>query len=129
MKKSILILVLLVTLITVSLSAQIFIGSGANVTANSTSNFPALVQVGTFFFNAQHVTFAYTASSVTNQSQVNGYGRLTFDGTNFFVGPQMWNSTNGLVWQTTNQSLPVYASLSITNGQAQTITNLTATTP
>ena len=109
-----------------SAKAQIFIGSGATIGPSQTTNFTQIVQVGTFNLTPLSITFGYNTNSVTNSALFAAYGRLTFDGTNFFYPGQYWSPTNGLIWNTTNQSIPIYAALSVTNGQLQAITNVTA---
>jgi hypothetical protein len=114
---------------------KLFAGSfnfsgGITINALTTSNLPALVQIGTFTLPAQSIYF--TTGTITNTNLVFITNRLTFDGTNFFTLPQSYQfSSTGpnvsVLFPATNVSLPVYMAESVSNGQATTITNFSAT--
>ena len=104
---------------------------GPNIPAIYLTNFTTLVPIGTFTLNPQALTFQ-TGNTITNP--LYAYGRLTFDGTNFFTCPQFFlsptnlpgNYFTNLQWNTTNIVLPVYATLSVSNSMAYPITNFQA---
>ena len=107
---------------------------GPNIPANYLTNFSTLVPIGTFTLTPQNMFFG-TGNSVTNP--FTAYGRLTFDGTNFFTLPQYFSSgtnaatlgVNGftnLQWSTSNTVFTLYAALSVTNSMAYAITNFQA---
>ena len=108
----------------------ILAGSGVNIPANTTTAFTSVAQVGTFSLNPQYV-YVTTQNGVTATNAMVITGRLTFDGTNFFniLQPLQFSalgSQTNVLWTTTNQVLPVYSGLAVSNGQATTITNFSA---
>lgn len=130
-KLTILFGLLAIAAITLTVKAGVItlIGSGATINANSTSNFTALAQVGTFNMGQQNLYL--TSGSETNTALVTVFGRLTFDGTNYFTISQTFtnsttNAYSGQLWAVTNLSLPVYGSLSVSNGNNQAVSNFQA---
>ena len=108
----------------------ILVGTGVTISPNAVSNFNTpLVQVGTFTLTPQSVYL--THNGITNTNLVFITNRLTFDGTNFFVLPQVYqfgttNPVANTLKTVTNITLPVYGALSVSNGQGQAITNFQA---
>lgn len=106
-----------------------FVGNGVTMGANSISNFATTAQIGTFSLNPQ---FLYlTSSTMTNTNLFTVTGQLSFDGTNKFPLPQVfvWATTNGgtnFLWQVTNISIPVYGTISVSNGNGQNVSNFQA---
>jgi hypothetical protein len=124
-------LIALITLtLTIGARAGVFLlaGSGVTIPPNCTTNFAQLVQVGTFTLNNQALYL--TQNGASNAGAMIANGRLTFDGTNFFVLPQFYTNrqagpTNNELWTVTNITLPVYGALSVSNAGTP-ITNFSA---
>ena len=120
------------TLLCVKLYAGIFLYSGGGTTINAltTSNLPSLYQVGTFALPNMNIYIS--AGTITNTNLVFITNSLTLVNTNgLFVLPQVYqfnstNGANGALFAITNQSIPVYSLLSVSNGQAAAITNFSA---
>jgi len=103
-------------------------GTGTTIPAYTLTNFPQIVQVGTF--NLATKTVYLSQNGVTNAGGITAYGRLTFDGTNFFTGPQSYTNSQvtgtNETWLVTNITFPVYAELQVTNSTPAAITNFQA---
>ena len=104
-------------------------GSGVNVTAGVLTNFPTLIPVGTFTFTSGSLSQSY--NNATNTASVVAYGRLTFDGVNFFTVPFNWTNTatgpgTNVTWTLPQTNYTVYASLSVSNAMGQVLTNYSA---
>lgn len=119
--KKIIIALLTAILLPVAAPASTLWFSGI-VSANVVTNTGALVPVGTFTFTSPGFYFQTTAATTNNYMLT----KLTFDGTNYFILPQVYQTpatpTNQLTLLT-NTSYTVYASLSVSNGTAGVITN------
>ena len=107
-------------------------GSGVNIAANTTTNFTnsPYTQVASFNFPAQNIYLSH--NGITNTNQVINTAWISLDGTNYYKFTQTnlypsTNPANGTLYALTNITLPVYLALSVSNGQAQIITNFTAT--
>jgi len=113
--------------------AAVFVlaGSGPTINANSTTNFTALAPVGTFQLFPQNI-YLSTGYPVTATNGLTVYGRLTFDGTNFFTIAQSYSNPvtnaalNSVLWTITNTVYQVYGTLSVSNGTPVNITNFQA---
>ena len=130
MKKTIAVLLTVAAVAYYALAGIFVIGSnGSNIAANSTTNFPTLIPIGSFTLNQQNLSQYY--AGCTNPGSLIANGRLTFDGTNFFLMPQQWTNatagaSNGAVWTVATTNYTVYAQLSVSNGTSQVVSNYQA---
>ena len=104
-------------------------GSGPTIAANTVSNFPVWVPIGTFNLSPQYL-FLSSQYNITNGMFLAG-GKLSLDQTNGFNIPSLFSVTNtaplnNALFSVTNTTFTLYAQMWVSNGMAVPLTNLQA---